>query len=35
MVLYYIFEQNNGGHILILYAHIKLLNDKEKRYLGI
>ena len=32
---YYIFEQNNGGHILILDAHIKLLNDKEKRYLGI
>jgi hypothetical protein len=32
---YYVFEQNNGSHILILDAHIQLLNDKEKRYLGI
>ena len=32
---YYVFEQNNGCHILILDAHIQLLNDKEKRYLGL
>jgi len=32
---YYVFEQNNGCHILILDAHIQLLNDKEKRYLGV
>jgi len=35
MKSYYVFEQNNGCHILILDAHIQLLNDKEKRYLGI
>jgi hypothetical protein len=32
---YYVFEQNNGCHILILDARIQLLNDKEKRYLGV
>lgn len=32
---YSVFEQNNGCHIVILEAHINLLNDKEKRYLGI
>jgi len=32
---YYVFEQNNGCHIVILEAHINLLNDKEKKYLGV
>jgi hypothetical protein len=32
---YYIFEQNNGNHIILSHDHIKQLNQNEKKILGI